>query len=386
MHQENKCYSELAAKWLKGKITEEEMNEFSEWFDDTDNEILNVPPGFAGSEKELRERILSGIRKRRQHPRRIIYFTKNPLTKLAVASAVIITSTLCVLYITGKHLFPAESNSAVAVSKRDTIVPGGNKAVLILGDGTEVVLDTATSGTIAQNPHSRVIKLDDGELVYSALKDANVAVTYNTLSTPRGGQYAITLVDGTRVWLNSSSSLRFPTSFRDPERIVELSGEAYFEVVQNGDKPFKVKVNDVEFKVLGTHFNIMAYKDETTINTTLIEGSVAVSKLKETVTLNPGQQARIRENGKIGIIKNADTEQAIAWKNGFFNFTGSDIETTMRQIARWYDIEVIYEDKITEHFNGTILRNASIERVLKMLEFTAVVHFDIQGRKISVHF
>ncbi len=386
MHQENKCYSELAAKWLKGKITEEEMNEFSEWFDDTDNEILNVPPGFAGSEKELRERILSGIRKRRQHPRRIIYFTKNPLTKLAVASAVIITSTLCVLYITGKHSSPAESNSAVAVSKRDTIVPGGNKAVLILGDGTEVVLDTATSGTIEQNPHSRVIKLDDGELVYSALKDANVAVTYNTLSTPRGGQYAITLVDGTRVWLNSSSSLRFPTSFRDPERIVELSGEAYFEVVQNGDKPFKVKVNDVEFKVLGTHFNIMAYKDETTINTTLIEGSVAVSKLKETVTLNPGQQARIRENGKIGIIKNADTEQAIAWKNGFFNFTGSDIETTMRQIARWYDIEVIYEDKITEHFNGTILRNASIERVLKMLEFTAVVHFDIQGRKISVHF
>ena len=384
MHQENKRYFDLAEKWLKGTITEEEMNEFSEWYDNTDNEVLNIPEGFAGSEDELGNRMLLAIKKRRKESLRSVYLTRTTLFKLTVAAALIVASTLPILYIKNKDASQEENSSISAVSKRDTIVPGRNRAVLILGDGREVLLDTITSGTIAENTHARVIKLDDGELSYSALADINAPVSYNTLSTPRGGQYAITLVDGTRVWLNSSSSLRFPTSFRDPERTVELSGEAYFEVAQNRKKPFTVKVNDVEVKALGTDFNIMAYKDETTINTTLMEGSVVVSKWKETVRLNPGQQAQISEDGKIDIVKNADTEQAIAWKNGFFNFTGSDIETTMRQIARWYNIEVIYEDKITEHFNGTILRNASIERVLRMLEFTGVVNFDIQGRKIFV--
>ncbi|HET9279458.1 MAG TPA: FecR domain-containing protein [Flavitalea sp.] len=360
------------------------MNEFSEWYDNMDYEVLNIPEGFAGSEEELRNRILLAIEKRRKESLRSVYPTRTSFVKLTVAAALIIASTLSVLYIKTKDASQEENNSITGVSKRDTILPGRNKAILILGDGSEVLLDTVTSGAIAENVDARVVKLDDGELSYSALADINAPVSYNTLSTPRGGQYAITLVDGTRVWLNSSSSLRFPTSFRDPERTVELSGEAYFEVAENREKPFTVKVNDVAVKALGTHFNIMAYKDEATINTTLMEGSVAVSKWKETVRLNPGQQAQISENGKIGIVKNADIEQAIAWKNGFFNFSGSDIETTMRQIARWYNIEVIYESKITEHFNGTILRNASIERVLRMLEFTGVVSFDIQGRKIFV--
>jgi ferric-dicitrate binding protein FerR (iron transport regulator) len=137
-------------------------------------------------------------------------------------------------------------------------------------------------------------------------------------------------------------------------------------------------------KVLGTHFNIMAYKDEGTTYTTLLEGSVSVRRMQEKVLLNPGQQAQITQSGKIGVIKNADTEKAIAWKNGFFNFNGGDIETTMRQIARWYDIEIVYENKITEHFNGTIVKDVSIEKVLKLLELTGVVHFNIQGRKIFV--
>ena len=384
MHQENKRYSELAEKWLKGTITEEEMNEFSEWYDNTENEILNIPYDFAGSEEELRKRLLSGIRKRRRRSGRVVSLTRGSIAKLAVASAVIVTSTLSLLYITREYLSAEENNQIVTLAKRDTIMPGGNKAVLILGDGIEVILDTATSGTIAENTHTRVIKLDDGQLAYSRLADSDSPVSYNTLSTPQGGQYSITLVDGTRVWLNSSSSLRFPTSFRDAERIVELSGEAYFEVAQNRDKPFKVKVNDVEVKVLGTHFNVMAYKDEATMNTTLLEGSVSVNKTKETILLTPGQQAQVRANGPIRIIRNADTEQAIAWKNGFFNFNGSDIQTTMRQIARWYDIEVIFEDNITEHFNGTIVRDASIEKVLRILELTGVVQFTRQGRKIFV--
>ena len=382
MHQENNRYYELAEKWLKGTITEEEMKEFSDWYD-TNNESLTIPQGFAGSEEELRDRILSRIKRRQKQTGRIIYLTRHPMAKLAIASAVVVISTASLLYISRKYSSTVKNNSVVAATHRDTIVPGGNKAVLTLDDGTEVVLDAAAKGTIAQNDHSKVIKLDDGQLACSPVKNVSPAVTYNTLSTPRGGQYNITLVDGTKVWLNSSSSLRFPTYFKESERIVELSGEAYFEVAPDRDKPFKVNINEVEVKVLGTHFNIMAYKDEKAIKTTLLEGSVAISKFTETVFLTPGQQAQIGRNG-IGIIKNADTDQAIAWKNGFFNFDGSDIETTMRQIARWYDVEIIYEGKITEHFNGTILRNASIEKVLKMLAFTGVVNFSTEGRKVFV--
>ena len=382
MHQENHRYNELAEKWLKGTITEKEVKEFSDWYD-TDNESLDIPQEFAGSEEQLRKRIFSRIKRRQRQSGRIVYLTRNPLVKLAVASAVIVISTASLLYISSHQVSTVENKSVAAATSPGTIVPGGNKAVLILDDGSEVVLDGAVKGTIAENSDSKVVKLEDGQLACSGTNNPSRAVTYNTLSTPRGGQYSITLVDGTKVWLNSSSSLRFPTYFMESERIVELSGEAYFEVATNRDKPFKVKVSDVEVKVLGTHFNIMAYKDEKAIKTTLLEGSVAVSNFTETVSLTPGQQAQIAGNG-IGIIKNADTDQAIAWKNGFFNFDGSDIETTMRQIARWYDVEVIYEGKTTEHFNGTILRNASIEKVLKMLAFTGVVTFSTEGRKIFV--
>ena len=253
-----------------------------------------------------------------------------------------------------------------------------------MGDGTKLVLDTATNGTIAQEMQTKVIKLDDGQLAYSSSDQLSKPVTYNTLSTPRGGQYTITLADGTKVWLNSASSLRFPIAFTQQVRIVDLSGEGYFEVAPNMEKPFIVRVNNMEVKVLGTHFNIMAYDDELSINTTLLEGSVLVSQRNETTKLKPGQQAQVTFDGKIGIIKNADTEQAIAWKNGVFNFNGSDIETTMRQISRWYDIEVIIENKITEHFYGTIPRNSTIEKVLQMMEYTGVVHFSRKGRKVFV--
>jgi ferric-dicitrate binding protein FerR (iron transport regulator) len=385
MHQENKRYYELAEKWLNGTITKEEMSEFSEWYNDSGDGEIDIPEEFAKSEDHLRQRILLQINNRRKRPAPVFFFRRPVFVKLAAASVLVVVGMLSLFYFrSGKEPDTHENSIATTAAYNDTVLPGGNKATLILGDGTKLVLDTASSGTIAQDSYTRVVKLDDGQLAYSATDETNATVTYNTLTTPRGGQYAITLTDGTKVWLNSSSSLRFPSSFKDQERIVELTGEGYFEVAHNPSRPFKVNVNGVEVKVFGTHFNIMAYDDESTINTTLLEGSVTVSQQRETVLLKPGQQAKVNSSGKIGIIKDVDVEQAIAWKNGVFNFNGSDIQTTMRQIARWYDIEVTYESKITEHFNGTIVRNTSIEKVLKMLEYTGVVHFSISGRKILV--
>jgi len=385
MHQQNKRYYELAEKWLSGTITKEEKAEFSEWYNNNENGILDIPEKFASSEDELRKRILSRIRIQQKKHEPVFSIKSSAWLRLAVASVVAIIAILSAFYFLTNTKPRTHENSLVhTIPQTDTIIPGGNKAMLVLGDGTKLVLDAAASGTIAEDAHTKVIKLDDGQLAYSSTADKNAPVAYHRLSTPRGGQYAITLTDGTKVWLNSASSLRFPSAFTDEERIVELDGEGYFEVAHHLTKPFKVKVNDIEVLVLGTHFNIMAYAEESIVNTTLLEGSVSIRKQKHIAFLKPGQQAHEGQNGKIRIIENADVEQAIAWKNGVFNFNGTDIQTTMRQIARWYDIEIIYEDKITEHFNGTIIRNASIERVLKMLEYTGVVHFRRSGRKVFV--
>ena len=384
MQQDNKRYLELAEKWLHGTINKEEMNEFSAWYDEVDDHPLQVPLDFASSEEELRQRILSRLKSRQRFA--AVFSIRNFRTAgLVAASILLIFSGLLVFQFLRSDRAGLAEKKTVATGHQeiDGVVPGGNKAVLIMADGSQVELDTAGNGTISETANARVIKLNDGELALSAAKNEIGTLTYNILKTPRGGQYTITLSDGSRVWLNSASSLRFPTVF-GKERNVELTGEAYFEVARNPERPFKVKANGTEVRVLGTHFNIMAYDDERLISATLIEGSIRISKDDNLILLKPGQQANVTEDGKIGVLKNADVEQAIAWKNGVFNFNGSDIQSTMRQIARWYDVEVIYENKIAEHFNGTIPRNSSIENVLKMLEYTGVVRFVMHNRQIIV--
>ncbi len=385
MHQKDKRYYELAEKWLNGTITKEEMTEFSEWYNDIEDSILDIPKKFSNSEEELRTRILSQIQKRKEQPAHVFFLKTSFLKKIAAASVILMIGAFLFFYsLKPKPQILIEHKQGESIENADAVVPGGNKAILVLGNGRKLILDSAVEGTLTEDSYTKVIKLDDGQLICSTVGETKSAISFNTLSTPRGGQYAITLIDGTRVWLNSESSLRFPNAFTGSERVVELTGEGYFEVAHNESKPFKVMVNKMEVKVLGTDFNIMAYKDESTVNTTLVTGSVSILHQNKNVVLTPGQQAQAKENGKIGIIRNADVEQEIAWKNGVFNFNGSDIETTMRQISRWYDIEVSYQNKITEHFYGTIVRNASIEKVLKMLEHTGVVSFKMEGRKVII--
>ncbi len=219
---------------------------------------------------------------------------------------------------------------------KNDVPPGGNRASLQLANGDVIVLDTAADGRLAQQGGTRISKLQNGELAY---KDEHSTVAaWNTLTTPRGGQYRLTLPDGTQVWLNAASALRFPTAFVAAERVVELTGEAYFEVAKDASKPFLVKATGgTDVKVTGTHFNVNAYEEEAVSTVTLLEGAVTVNQQK----LAPGEQAT-RQNGRIRVTT-ADVDQAVAWKNGFFSFNDADIKTVMKELERWYDVKVKYE-------------------------------------------
>lgn len=266
----------------------------------------------------------------------------------------------------------------------EIITPGGNKAVLTLADGTTIILDSAANGTLSQQGNSKVIKKENGQLAYQSSNAAQAAIQYNTVTTIRGGQYQLILSDGSKVWLNAASSLRFPASFAGKERSVELTGEGYFEVARNPAMPFKVKINgESEVSVLGTAFNINAYPDERTMNTTLIEGSVNFTAVNgESVKLKPGQQAQ--SGSAVSVINNVDIDEITAWKSGWFNFDRADIASIMRQVSRWYNVEVVFQGQPSKKtFSGIVSRSHQISEVLKIME-KAGVRFRIDGRKITV--
>ncbi len=269
-------------------------------------------------------------------------------------------------------------------SYKNEVLPGGDKAILTLADGSTIVLDTMQNGNLAQQGNTTVIKLD-GKLAYNAANAGANDIAYNTLTTPRGGQYQVELPDGTRVWLNAASSLRFPTAFVGGERRVEISGEAYFEVAKNKAMPFVVSVNGTEVHVLGTHFNVMAYSEEGKIATTLLEGSVQVSKAGKKHVIVPGQQAVWKENGDFNLNGDIDLEEVVSWKNGKFHFNNADIKVIMRQIARWYDVDVEYRDNLSEtQLGGIVSRKEDLRQLLSYFEMTGKVKFNLEGRKIIV--
>jgi transmembrane sensor len=269
--------------------------------------------------------------------------------------------------------------------EKNDVLPGGDKAVLTLDDGSQVVLDNSKNGTLSEEGDTKVVKPENGQLVYEAAKVAIAKPMYNTLSTPKGGQYQLTLSDGTKVWLNAASSLRFPLVFVGNERKVEMTGEIYFEVAKNANKPFKVISNGQEVEVLGTHFNVMAYPNEKAIKTTLVEGSVKVSKDNRSTILQPGQQAKVGfNNGIFRTINDVSLEEELAWKDGNFQFNNASLDVIMRQIERWYDVDIEYVGKVPdEHFTGKLPRNTNLSNVLKILSMSEI-QFKIEGKKIII--
>ena len=261
--------------------------------------------------------------------------------------------------------------------------PGRNQALLTLADGRTVLLDQAHLGLLARQGGSQVQKTADGQLRYAG-GAAGGARLYNTVATPRGGQYQLTLPDGSQVWLNAASSLRFPVAFTEAERRVELTGEAYFEVAKDARHPFKVTARGAEVTVLGTHFDVQAYDDEPALAATLLEGAVQVRQGTQQALLRPGQQGRCWPQGQVQ-VREVDVQHAVAWKNGYFVFNDEPIEAIMRQVARWYDVDVQYQGVLTnKDFNGKISRYKDAADVLRVLALTGAVHFTTEGRRITV--
>lgn len=261
------------------------------------------------------------------------------------------------------------------------VLPGSNKATLTLADGSVVPLDSSAQRAIPQaNAWQK-----NGQLVYNTTQQNGTQVSYNTLRTPRGGQFQLTLPDGTKVWLNAASSITYPLN--EDIREVSITGEAYFEVASAAAKPFEVKINDAtSIQVLGTHFNINAYTDESAISTTLLQGSVkVVNKTASDILLKPGQQANVPGNGgPTQVLSNANLDQAVAWKNGVFNFDGKGLPEIMRQLSRWYDVEVVFTGNVpSRRFGGEIQRNLQLEQVLTILQ-QMDVKFRIEGKKLVV--
>jgi len=284
---------------------------------------------------------------------------------------------------------PAKKQSVATLQPGNDIAPGGNKAILTIGGGRHIVLDSAANGAIAQQGNVRIVKMNNGQLVYNLNGNAG-EVWMNTMATPVGGQYQLTLPDGTKVWLNAASSISYPSAFVEKERKVTIRGEAYFEIARDKARPFKVNVNDEsEIDVLGTHFNVNAYADEAAARTTLLEGSVKISAGAARVVIQPGQQAVAQHPGSnaqqpVSIVNGADLEQVIAWKNGRFNFNGADLHTVMRQLSRWYGINVKYEGNVADEvFQGELTRDLNLSQVLRILG-KMEIKFRIEGKTLVV--
>ncbi|PWS30404.1 FecR family protein [Pedobacter paludis] len=362
----------LLDKYLSGNCTPEEISFVEEWY--IQMPIEKEAPSQAIIE-ESKNLVWSLLIKNRKP-------SILPLLKMVgVAASIVLCLSVGFYFLNRK----SDLNQFTAKRQLKDVLPGGNKAVLTLADGRKVDLDDAKEGQIANQNGILIRKTKNGEIEYVAQAGASDISGINTISTPRGGQYQISLPDGSKVWLNAATTLKYPYSFGKGERLVELNGEAYFEVFKDKTRPFRVKTAEETVEVLGTHFNINSYNDEGAVKTTLLEGSVKVTSGLANVKLHPGEQSQLnKENNNLIVDKQLDLDKEMAWKNNIFSFDNDDLETVMRQISRWYDIDVVYKGKIkNEKYVGEIPRNSNLSDVFEILELNHV-HTDIKGKVLTI--
>ena len=393
---------QLLNRYLSGQLTEEQRRELVTFLENDEaaeqfaglvqQQLSRGEFSIEGDLFKTEDSIIEGVLKK-IHPKPIASVRRVAFLRKWgwAAAAILIIGFGAYGWLTNRHFnsSPVSGNPPI----QNDIAPGGDKAVLTLSDGTTIHLDSAANGSIAQQGNASVVKLANGRITYNLKGAATGGVMMNTMHTPRGGQYRLTLPDGTQVWLNAASSITYPVAFTGKERKVTISGEAYFEVVKNKESPFIVDVDDKSsIDVLGTHFNVNSYAEESAIKTTLLKGSVKVTpgtaerpgSPSGAVVLKPGQQAQLHQQ-RLSVSNNADIDKVMAWRNGLFNFEDASLEEVMHQLARWYDVEIIYEKGIPDiRFEGEISRNIKLSDLLKVLA-RAEVKFRIEdGRRLVV--
>lgn len=366
-------FRDLLEKYTAGQCTEPEKALLESWY-------LSLEEGQEAPSKKDLDQASRAVWASSRPPK-----TNKSISYLRIgAAAAILTVTAISFYFlrpSREELIVVEHSESPARAIEADVLPGGNRAILTLSDGSAINLDVAQMGRLAEQGGTGINKTGQGQVAYgSSESKGDSKPLFNIITTPRGGQFQIVLPDGTRVWLNAASSLKFPTVFSQQLREVTLTGEAYFEVAPIKSKPFLVSSEGSVIEVLGTHFNIMAYEDEV-FTTTLLEGSVRVKHGTSERVIHPGQEARV--NGLIK-VKEADVENAIAWKNGLTVFNNSSIESIMRQISRWYDLDVTYKGTMPQRlFTGKIPRGARLSQLLKVLELSDI-NFKIEEKKLIV--
>ncbi|WP_298734210.1 FecR family protein [uncultured Chitinophaga sp.] len=375
----------LARKYLKGTLTVSEQREFDEWFagEDTDEIIFDIGLTPLEHRQLMLARIHSqaGIVQPEAKQRRL-------WPRIAAAASVVLICSIGAYWVfQGKPDQQPASQAAQVVQTIQDVAPGGNKAVLTLANGEKVQLNGSKNGLLAKQGGVAIIKRADGQLHYN--DDPAAAANgdlFNTVETPRGGKYELTLADGTIAVLDAASSIRYPVAFNGNERSVQITGQVYFEVVHDEHKPFKVSVKGQVVEDLGTIFNINAYDDEPVIKTTLAEGSIGLKTATQYLVLKPGQQAIHTPGSPATKVLTVDVEEALAWKNDNFLFNNEPLESVMRKIARWYDVDIQYQEgfKPRESYLGGLTRYSNVSEVLRVLEITGEVRFKIEGKTIKV--
>lgn len=381
----------LIIKRLNGGLSDVEEAELQAWMDQSPTHRQAVEPfldegtvqqGLAKLH-DMKERVWENLEKILDEEK-VVPVYRSRWWKWSVAASVILMlglgSYLLFFSKTGK-----QTEIVTHTMPHDIEAPRATKAMITLADGRTVALDSFTNGTLAVQGNVNVIKTADGQIIYTG--SAN-EVVYNTLTNPRGSKVInMTLTDGSRLWLNAGSSVTYPVYFVGNERKISITGEAYFEITHDNTKPFIVSKGEMNVQVLGTHFNVNAYDDESDIKVTLLEGSVKVSKGPSTgsglqAILKPGQQARV--TNEVKVVNGVNVDEVMAWKNERFAYSNADLETIMRQMARWYDVEVVYKDKITDRYTVTTPRDVPVSQLFKYIEMSGGVHFKIEARKITV--
>lgn len=411
-------WKSLIEKFTKNTCTKEEFDQLLKLIDQEQDEVLTkqlrkhwelIENENESSEIDWDEKFSSLLSGARQGaPVISLYKNQRKVRSMKWAA---VASILLLFSIAGYFLFDGKNNTPVEIAKTadkpvspvNDVAAGGNKAILTLADGSIINLDSAKNGTLTRQGNIKIIKGEDGQLIYYVDKENSTMAGYNIISTPRGGRYEIVLSDGTKVWLNAASSLKFPASFNSKIRDVVLTGEGYFEVAPlirkggQGKVPFIVSVafplgdgRGMTVEVLGTHFNVNAYEDENSIATTLLEGSVRIEKegslnsKSQKVLLAPGEQADLTREGGLKINRQANIEEVVAWKDNNFEFNNTPVPVIMRQISRWYDVELDYKDPMpARRFTGKISRNVNLNQLIDMLKYTGI-NMKVENKKITI--